>query len=142
MPANIYPVMMMDYAGRHSENTIWDGVIKLYQDGSWFIASIVFVASILVPLLKLLGLFWLVTSTGSRWQMEREPGLQRHLFFSVPGRCSTFSFWPFPVALVRFGKFATILPGPGMIAFSGVVVLTILASSSFDPRLIWEEQGA
>jgi paraquat-inducible protein A len=141
VPANLYPVMIMDYAGQHSENTVWDGVVKLCQDGSWFVASIVFAASILVPLLKLLGLFWLVSSTGNRWQQERT-WVYKTISVLGPWAMLDVFLLAVSVALVRFGKFATVLPGPGIIAFTGVVVLTILASSSFDSRVIWEEQGA
>lgn len=95
-PANVYPILRMEHLGAYSENTIWDGCVRLFQDGEWFVAGIVFLASILIPLLKLL-------------------------------------------ALVKFKQIATVLPGPGLLAFSSVVVLTILASGSFDPRLIWEE---
>src|ERR1700733_2830788 len=67
VPANIYPIMIMEYMGRHSENTVWGGIQALYQDGMWYVATIVFIASILAPLLKLIGLFFLVLNRGSRW---------------------------------------------------------------------------
>src|SRR6202012_2167281 len=60
VPANIYPIMVMEYMGRHTENTVWGGVRALYQDRMWYVAAIVFAASIVIPLLKLLGLFFLV----------------------------------------------------------------------------------
>ena len=63
VPANIYPILRMDYYGAHSENTVWDGCVKLFQDGQWLVAGVVFFASILIPLLKLLALFFLVVTT-------------------------------------------------------------------------------
>src|SRR2546422_10293637 len=74
VPANIYPILRMNYYGAYSESTVWDGCVKLYQDGQWPVATIVFLASILVPLLKLLGLFFLVVVTKFRstfWRQER-----------------------------------------------------------------------
>jgi len=72
IPANIYPILRMEFYGAYSESTVWDGCVRLFQDGMWFIALIVFVASILIPVLKLLGLFFLVaTARSSRWQLER-----------------------------------------------------------------------
>src|SRR5688500_14990693 len=72
VPANIYPILRMEFYGAYSESTIWDGCVTLFQDGMWFIAIIVFLASIFIPLVKLLGLFFLVTTASSmRWQRER-----------------------------------------------------------------------
>src|SRR5581483_1847406 len=71
LPANLYPVLRMEYLARYSENTVWSGVKALYQDGMWFVASVVFCASIVIPLLKLLGLFFLVIRWGPRWQRTR-----------------------------------------------------------------------
>jgi paraquat-inducible protein A len=67
VPANIYPLMMMHYLGRETENTVWGGVRALWRDGMWGVALIVFAASILVPLLKLMGLFFLVSVRSTRW---------------------------------------------------------------------------
>src|SRR5206468_9294052 len=74
VPANIYPILRMDYYGAYSESTVWDGCVRLFQDGQWLVAIIVFLASILIPLFKLLGLFFLVTTTklkSTRRQQER-----------------------------------------------------------------------
>jgi paraquat-inducible protein A len=72
VPANIYPILRMDFYGAYSESTVWDGCVRLFEDGMWFIALIVFLASIVIPLFKLLGLFFLVTTASStRWQRER-----------------------------------------------------------------------
>src|SRR5687768_16816255 len=72
VPANIYPILRMEFYGAYSESTVWDGCVRLFQDGMWFIAVIVFLASIIIPLFKLLGLFFLVlTARSVRWQRER-----------------------------------------------------------------------
>jgi paraquat-inducible protein A len=141
VPANIYPILRMEFYGAYSESTVWDGCVKLFQDGMWFIAVIVFLASILIPLFKLLGLFFLVLlakSRSVRWRRERTRIFQ---FIDVIGPWAMLDVFLLAVlvAVVKFERIATILPGPGIIAFASVVILTILASQSFDPRLIWDE---
>jgi paraquat-inducible protein A len=137
VPANIYPIIIMEYMGRHTENTVWGGVQALYQDGMWYVAAIVFVASILFPLLKLLGLFFLVLSRGDRWQKPRT-WVYKIICRIGPWAMLDVFLLSILVALIRFGRFATVIPGAGVFAFASVVVLTILASSSFDPQLIWK----
>jgi paraquat-inducible protein A len=139
VPANIYPILRMEFYGAYSESTVWDGCIKLFEDGMWFIAMVVFLASILIPLLKLLGLFFLVTTARSmRWQRERT---RIYKFIEMIGPWAMLDVFLLAVlvAIVKLEQLATVLPGPGIVAFTCVVVLTILASFSFDPRLIWDD---
>jgi paraquat-inducible protein A len=140
IPANLYPVMTMDTMGRHSENTVWAGVVSLCQEGMWFVGGVVFVASILVPVLKLLGLFFLALNGGRYW-----PRAGSWIFKAIsrigPWAMLDVFLLAVAVALIKFGKFGRVAAGPGIIAFTAVVVLTILASSSFDPRLIWNEDA-
>jgi paraquat-inducible protein A len=139
VPANIYPILRMQFYGAYSESTVWDGCVRLFQDGMWFIAIIVFLASILIPLFKLLGLFFLVTTARStRWQRERTRIYQ---FIDVIGPWAMLDVFLLAilVAVVKLEQLATVLPGPGIVAFASVVILTILASQSFDPRLIWDD---
>jgi paraquat-inducible protein A len=138
VPANIYPIMVMQYLGRETENTVWGGVRALYRDGMWGVAAIVFCASILVPLLKLLGLCFLVVNRGTRWQKLRTRIYQIICRLGPWAMLDVFLL-ALMVALIRFGQFATVVPGPGLVAFTAVVVLTLLASASFDSRLIWKE---
>jgi paraquat-inducible protein A len=140
VPANIYPVMTMHYLGRETENTVWGGVQALWRDRMWPVAVIVFLASILIPLLKLMGLFFLMSVRSARWQK-----LRTHIFWWIekigPWAMLDVFLLAIMVAVIRFGKFATVIPGPGIIAFTAVVFLTLLASASFDPQLIWEEHN-
>jgi paraquat-inducible protein A len=140
VPANIYPVMMMHYLGRETENTVWGGVQALWSDGMWGVAIIVFLASLLIPLLKLLGLFFLVSVRTPRWQR-----LRTRIFKIIekigPWAMLDVFLLAIMVAVIRFGKFATVVPGPGIVAFTAVVVLTLLASGSFEPQLIWKGEN-
>ena len=139
VPANAYPIMRMTYMGRASENTIWSGCRQLFHDGDYGVAVVVFCASILIPLLKLLGLFFLVaTAHSTRWQQADRARVFR--IVDAIGRWSMLDVFllSIMVGLVKLGNIATVMPGPGMTAFAAVVILTMLASASFDPRMIWE----
>lgn len=140
VPANYFPILKMEYMGVYSENTIWKGCVSLFQDGMWAVAAVVFVASILFPLLKLLGLFFLTISGsgGSPHMQHDRTKIFKLLIFIGPWAMLDVFLLAILVALVKLGKFATVLPGPGLAAFTCVVVLTILASGSFDPRMVWD----
>jgi paraquat-inducible protein A len=141
IPANIYPILRMNFYGAYSESTVWDGVVSLAQSGQYFVALIVFLASIFVPLLKLAGLLYLVAT--ARFNLGRRLRSRARLYrlIDVVGPWAMLDVFLLAVlvALVKLGQIATILPGPGLIAFTAVVMLTMFASASFDPRLIWEK---
>ena len=137
VPANIYPMLTMETIGRRTENTVWGGVVSLYRDGMWFVASIVFLASIVVPVVKLLGLFFLAAA-GQRCPRQSSR-LYKVIRWLGPWAMLDVFLLAVAVALVKFGTFGTIIPGPGITAFAAVVVLTLLASCTFDPRSLWRE---
>jgi paraquat-inducible protein A len=137
VPANIYPVMAMHYLGRETENTVWGGVQALWRDHMWGVAIIVFTASILVPLLKLIALFFLVAVRGSRWQKLRTQ-IYKTIERIGPWAMLDVFLLAIMVAVIKFGRFATVVPGPGIVAFTAVVVLTLLASACFEPQIIWK----
>ena len=141
IPANIYPILRMDYYGAYSESTVWDGCATLFQNGQWVVAAIVFCASILIPLFKLLGLFYLGVTTHVTSARRRRERTRICRIIDVVGPWAMLDVFLLSVlvALVKMGQLATVRPGPGILAFTAVVVLTILASASFDPKLIWEE---
>jgi len=142
VPANIYPILRMTLYGAESDNTIWDGVVSLARHNQWGVAAIVFMASIVIPLLKLAGLFFLVASV--RWRFGRRLRTRTAIYKFIdrvgPWAMLDVFLLALLVALVKLGQLATIVPGPGLLAFTAVVVLTLFASSAFDPRLIWEER--
>jgi len=141
VPANVYPILRMNLYGAYSENTIWEGVQKLAQHNEWLVAIIVFCASIVIPLFKLLALFFLSVTArhkSARWRRERT-WLYRTIVIVGPWAMLDVFVLAILVALVKLRELATILPGPGLLAFTAVVVLTLLASASFDPKLIWEQ---
>ena len=143
VPANIYPILRMSFQGVFTDNTVWSGCVQLFQDGEWLVAGIVFLASMLVPMLKLLGLLYLVTTTRFTPGSARRARTRIHKLIELIGPWAMLDVFllAIAVALVKFGRIATITPGPGLLAFTSVVVLTMLASASFDSRQVWENQS-
>ena len=129
----------MNMYGAYSENTVWDGVVSLMQYGQYFVAAIVFLASIVIPLMKLMGLGFLVWSV--KWGKGRRLRGRTHIYRFIdaigPWAMLDVFLLAVLVALVKLGDLARVIPGPGLVAFTCVVVLTMLASQSFDPKLIW-----
>lgn len=142
IPANIYPILSMSIYGTYTENTVWDGVVSLMAHDEYFVAIVVFLASIVIPLIKLLGLLYLVVSV--RWGKERRMrGRSRiYKFIEVIGPWAMLDVFlcAILVALVKMGELGRIIPGPGLVAFTAVVILTVLASQSFDPKSIWNRE--
>ena len=140
IPANLLPVMTVTSFGQGEPDTILSGVKVLIAAGMWPVALLVFFASITVPVLKVLALIFLLVSVQrrSRWRPRDRTVLYR-VVESV-GRWSMVDIFMISilVALVNLGAIASILPGPGAIAFAAVVILTMIAAMSFDPRLIWD----
>lgn len=140
IPANLLPVMTVMMSGRGEPDTILSGVKALLVSGMWPLALLVFFASITVPVLKLLVLTYLLLSVQfkSRWR-PRERTILYRLTESI-GRWSMIDIFVIAilVAVVKLGALATIEAGPGAVAFGGVVVVTMFAAMSFDPRLIWD----
>jgi paraquat-inducible protein A len=140
LPANLLPIMETQSLFGSQQDTIMSGVAFLWASGSWALALIVFVASVFVPLLKLIALTFLVLSVQrhSAWQPRQRARLYRAV--EAIGRWSMLDIYVVTilVALVHAQALATINAGPGALAFAGVVVLTMLAARSFDPRLIWD----
>ncbi len=140
IPANLLPVTITTYLGSTQSDTIMSGVIFFMQTGSWGIALIIFVASIVVPIAKLIILSGLLLSVQrcSRWRPEERTRLYR--MTELVGRWSMLDVFVVTVlvALVRLGYLTTIEAGVGVVFFAAVVVITMIAAMAFDPRLIWD----
>jgi paraquat-inducible protein A len=144
LPANLYPVLTVITLGRGAPSTILGGVIELASSNDWPLAAIVFVASVAVPLLKLFGLGALIVTTriGAARGLTDRTRLYR--LIDLVGRWSTVDVIVAALltALVTLGNIAQVLPGLGVLAFGGVVFVTLLATEFFDPRLLWDAAGA
>ncbi len=143
IPANLLPIMQITSVGGTSSHTIMGGVIELFQMGSWDIALVVFVASVMVPVFKLLALSVLLALTqfGAMQGLPKRTQIYRVVEFI--GQWSMLDVFVV-ILLSALGQFGTLLriePGSGAIAFGAVVILTMLAALSFDPRLAWRRAG-
>jgi paraquat-inducible protein A len=140
IPANLFPVTIVTSLGKAQADTIMSGVIYFIGSGMWPIALVIFVASILVPMLKLIILTFLLISVQrkSTWRPKDRTRLYR--ITEAIGRWSMVDIYVVTilVALVNLGSLATIKAGPGAAFFAAVVVITMFAAMSFDPRLIWD----
>ena len=140
VPANLYPILSIKRLGVYSESTIWQGVRELFANGYWGVATLVFLASIVVPLLKLMVMIYLA-GAGHRGGHERlKLGLFRLVEIIGPWSMLDVFLAAILVGLVKLGDLATIKPEPGLVAFAAVVVLTLLASASFEPRNLWKKE--
>ncbi len=140
IPANVLPITVVTSLGKTQADTIISGVIYFMLTGMWPIALVIFVASVAVPLIKLFVLSYLLISVQrkSRWRPEDRTRLYR--IAEAVGRWSMVDIFVVTilVALVKLGGLATIDAGPAASYFAAVVVTTIFAAMSFDPRLIWD----
>ena len=142
IPANVYPIMHTELFGTTEPNTIISGVVSLWQGGSYPIAAIIFFASVVIPMAKLIVLAWLNWSvqTGASLHQQR-----RSLIYHVTewiGRWSMIDVFVVAilVALIQLGNTISIYPGHAALAFCAVVFFTMLAAMTFDARLIWQEE--
>jgi paraquat-inducible protein A len=140
IPANLYPVMTVIRFGQGEPNTILSGVLHLIEAGMWGLAMIVFVASIVVPVMKLMILSFLSISVQKKsvWRPRDRTLLYR--ITEVVGAWSMVDIFLVGLlsALVSLDALSTIRPGIGAIFFAGAVVITMFAAQSFDSRLIWD----
>ena len=141
IPANTLPIMSTTSGFESSDHTLLGGIHELWTDGSWGLALIVFIASIAVPVLKIaaLGLLAWSVRKAPRWRRLDRAKLFR--LVELVGHWSMLDVYVVVLlaASVRFGSLANAHPEPGLLAFAAVVVLTLLAAHSFDPRLIWRD---
>lgn len=144
IPANAFPVMTVISFGRGSPDTILSGVIHLIEANMWPLAAVVFFASILVPLTKLFVLSYLLITVQRKSNRRLRDRTALYRVTEAVGRWSMIDVFVISilVALVKLGNIATIEPGFGATAFAGVVIVTMLAAESFDPRLIWDAAEA
>lgn len=140
IPANVLPIMTVYSLGKGQPDTIMSGVIELINYGMLPIAIVVFVASILVPTFKLVGIALLLFSVQRKQPLSARQRSLMYRFIEWIGRWSMLDIFVITilVALVKFGNLASIEAGFGAVAFCSVVVLTMLAAVAFDPRLIWD----
>lgn len=143
-PANLLPILETSSPFGTQRDTIVSGAIFLWTEGSWPLAIVILIASVLIPLTKLVALGALVLSVHRRW---RAAPLRRARLFRLLDRIGRWSMTDIFVAaivgtLVQLRGLASVRVGPAAAAFGAVVVLTMMATRTFDPRLIWDPERA
>jgi paraquat-inducible protein A len=143
IPANLMPVMNTTMPAYAEKDTIMNGVILLYTSGSWPLALIVLIASVIIPLAKIVTLAYLLVTIQFRQPESQRERIRIYRFVEIIGRWSMLDVFvvTFVVALVQLQPLMSVEPGAGVIFFAAVVVLTMFAAEQFDPRLIWDSPG-
>lgn len=140
LPANLLPIMETRSLFGPQQDTIMSGVVYLWSSGSWVLALVVFIASVAVPLLKMLSLTVLLVGVQRRSHHQPLHRAKLYRLLELIGRWSMLDVYVVTilVALVQVQSLALIRPGAGVIAFAAVVVLSMLATHAFEPRQIWD----
>jgi paraquat-inducible protein A len=139
IPANLYPMMYTGYLGQTTASTIVGGVIELWQLGDWFVAGVVFVASIVIPVAKFIAISFLALAVRRPHRFRVSTLHRLYEVVDFIGRWSMIDVFVVAIlsALVQLGFVASIHPGPAAVCFALSVAFTMLSAQSFDPRLIW-----
>ena len=142
IPAMSLPVMRVSGIGGGEDNTIMSGVITFWQMGSYPVAIIIFTASVLIPILKILALIWLCLAAAGRLGGSARALAATYHVTELVGRWSMVDVFVVAIlaCLVRLGSLMTITPGPAALSFAAVVILTMFSAMSFDPRLLWDQR--
>lgn len=140
LPANLMPVMRVEGVRGNESSTILSGVATFWGMHAYPIAITIFLASVVIPILKMLALAWLCYSVSGRSKLKPRQLTRIYWLTELVGRWSMVDVFVVAVlvALVQLGSLMSIHPGPGAVSFGIVVVLTMLSANSFDPRLLWD----
>jgi paraquat-inducible protein A len=142
IPANVLPIMTTDQLGRSVDSTILGGVVLLWNMGSYPVAGVIFFASVMVPVSKLLIMFALCWSVLSGHAKAARQRTTLYRITEFIGKWSMIDVFVVAVlvVLIRLGGILVIQPGVAAVAFAGVVAVTMVAAEGFDPRLIWDKE--
>lgn len=141
VPANILPIMNFRELGVRTESTIISGLIQFWNAGSYPIALVIFTASILIPFMKIASLLWLCAAAKGKIPNSGKTLGKVYWITELLGRWSMVDIFVVAilVTMVQLGNYMRVTPGPGALAFASVVILTMFAAMSFDPKLLWDQ---
>lgn len=144
VPANLLPIMYTEQLGRSQPGTIIGGVLFLWHHGSYPVAAVIFVASVVVPVAKIIILFWLCWTVAAHHDANPRERTVLYRLTELVGRWSMVDVFVVAilVALVQLSGLIAFRPGAAAMAFAGVVIITMIAAEKFDPRLIWDRLEA
>jgi paraquat-inducible protein A len=143
IPANMYPIMITEQQGVATESTIIGGVILLWGMGSYAVALVIFIASVLVPIAKILSLAALCVTVRKKHTKSRKQRTQMYRITEIIGKWSMVDVFVVAilVALIQITGILVISPGGAALAFAAMVIVTMFAAEEFDPRLIWDQDN-
>jgi paraquat-inducible protein A len=137
-PSNIYPLVTAEYQGQFVQTTIFQGIRVLWHDGQYFISGLVFCTSIFSPALKIFGLFFIALTLDWKSLQKTRAWIYQVIRIIDPWNMLEVFLLAIGVGVIEMGEVATIHPGRGVFSFAAVVVLTLMATLTFDPRLLWD----
>jgi paraquat-inducible protein A len=137
-PSNLYPLVTAEYQGQFVQTTVFQGIRALWHDGQYFISALVFCTSMFTPALKILGLFFITLTLDWKSFQKTRGWIYRIIRIIDPWNMLEVFLLAIGVAVIEMGEIATIHPGRGVFSFAAVVVLTLMATLTFDPRLLWD----
>ncbi len=142
IPANFFPIMETTQLGRTLQSTIIQGVVQLWQLGSYGVALVIFVASVVVPILKMISISWLSWMVVRKKPISHAQANQIYNLTEFVGKWSMVDVFVVAllVALIQFDNIMSIHPGPAALSFAGVVLFTMLSAQAFDVRLLWDKE--
>jgi len=140
VPANVLPVLVTSTLEGSEADTIFGGIMLLYDSGSWILALVVLVASVMIPIGKIAVLSFLAYVCTSGVQVSERECMRMYRLVAFIGRWSMLDVFvdAFVVALVQLPPLMSVRPGPGVPFFAATAVLTMIAAATFDPRLVWD----
>lgn len=141
VPANLLPILTTRELGVSTESTIIAGLVQFWNAGSYPIAIVIFTASIMIPILKIVALLWLCAAAKGLVPHSAKILGKVYWITELLGRWSMVDIFVVAilVTMVQLGNYMSITPGPGALAFAGVVMLTMFAAMGFDPKLLWDK---
>jgi paraquat-inducible protein A len=144
IPANIFPIMSSTLLGNKTDSTIIGGVVLFLDHGSYFIAIVIFTASVIIPMAKMAAIVWLCISVNSNKKLNHQDLTRMYRMTEFIGKWSMIDVFVVAilVALVQLSGLMAIKPGIAVSAFTAVVILTMIAAHQFDLRLIWDKLEA
>src|SRR5882724_951504 len=137
-PSNFYPIVTAFYQGQHTQTTIFQGIKSLWEHHQFFIAALVFCTSMFTPALKIIGLIFITLTLDWPYWKKARTRIYQIIRAIDPWNMLEVFLLAIGVSLIELGQAATVNPGRGVFSFAAVVVLTLLATLSFDPRLLWD----
>ena len=142
IPANLYPIMSTTLLGETTSSTILSGVVLFVEHGSYFVALVIFTASVLIPLAKIIIILWLCYTTSRQSRLSKSELTRLYRATEFIGKWSMIDIFVVAilVALVQVSGIMAIEPGFAAEAFAGVVILTMISAHQFDVRLMWDKQ--